>query len=56
MISVTYQNAGKNHNIKICNRSFENMAQVKYMYMGMTVANQTLVQEEIKKGLNPSNA
>jgi hypothetical protein len=49
-ISVTYQNAGKNHNIKICNRYFENMAQFKYM--GMTVANQTLVQEKIEKGLN----
>jgi hypothetical protein len=32
------QNAGQNHDIKIANRSFENMAQIKYF--GMTITNQ----------------
>jgi hypothetical protein len=38
-----HQNKGKNHNIKIANRSFENVAQLKYF--GMTVTNQNLIQE-----------
>jgi hypothetical protein len=33
-----HQNAGQNHDIKMANRSFENMEQVKYF--GMTVTNQ----------------
>jgi hypothetical protein len=48
------QNAGQNHDIKVASRSFENVAQFKYL--GMTVTNQTLIQEEIKRRLNASNA
>jgi hypothetical protein len=46
MLMTRHQNAGQNHNIKIANRSFENMAQFKYL--GTTVTNQNLIQEEIK--------
>jgi hypothetical protein len=48
------QNAGQNWEIKIGNRSFENMSQFKYL--GMTVKNQNLIQEEIKRRLNSGNA
>jgi hypothetical protein len=49
-----HQNAGHNHNIKIANRFFENMAQFKHL--GTTVTNQDLIQEEIKRRLNLGNA
>jgi hypothetical protein len=39
------QNAGQNQEIKIGNRSFENVSQFKYL--GMTVTNQNVIQEEI---------
>jgi hypothetical protein len=47
------QNAEKNHDIKIVNRSFENVAQLKYF--GTTVINQNMIQEEIKKRFNSDN-
>jgi hypothetical protein len=43
------QNAGQNRNIKIANRSFENVSQFKYL--GTTVTNQDFIQEEIKRRL-----
>jgi hypothetical protein len=46
--------AGQNHNIKIVDRSFENVAQFKYL--GTTVTKQNLIQEEIKRRLNSDNA
>jgi hypothetical protein len=46
------QNSGQNHDIKTANRCF--MAQFKYL--GTTVTNQNLVQEEIKRMLNSGNA
>jgi hypothetical protein len=49
-----HQNSGQNHHIKINNRSFENVAQFKYL--GTTVKNRNLIQEEIKKRLNSDNA
>jgi hypothetical protein len=48
-----HQNVGLNRDIKIANRSFENVSQFKYL--GMTVTNQNLIQEEIKRRLNSGN-
>jgi hypothetical protein len=48
------QNAGQTREIKIGNISFENVSQFKYL--GTTVTNQNLIQEEIKKRLNSGNA
>jgi hypothetical protein len=53
MLLSHHQNAGKNHNMKIGDRSFENMAQLKYL--GTTVTNQNLIGEEINR-LNSGNA
>jgi ribosomal protein S2 len=49
-----HQTAGQNHDTKITNRSFENVAQFKYL--GTTITNQNLIQEEIKRRLNLANA
>jgi hypothetical protein len=49
-----YQNPGKNRDINIGNRSFENVSQFKYL--GTTVTDQKLIQEEIKRRLNSGNA
>jgi hypothetical protein len=49
-----HQNAGKNHNIKIVNRSFENVA--KFRFLGTTGTNQNLAIEEIKSKLKSGNA
>jgi hypothetical protein len=48
------QNTDQNQDIRIGNRSFENVSQFKYL--GMTVTNQNLIQEEIKRRLNSCNA
>jgi hypothetical protein len=48
------QNAGQTREIKIGNRSFENVSNFKYL--GTTVTNKNLIQGEIKRGLNSSNA
>jgi hypothetical protein len=54
MLPSRHRNARKNYNIKIGNRSFENVSQFKYL--GRTLTNQNFLQEEIKKRLNSSNA
>jgi hypothetical protein len=54
MLLSRHQNAGKNHNTKTGDRSFENVAQFKYL--GTTVTNQNLIQKEIKRTLNSGNA
>jgi sorting nexin-29 len=54
MLLYLHQNAGQNRDIKITNRSFENVSQFKYL--GMTVTNQNLIQEEIKRRLTSGNA
>jgi hypothetical protein len=48
------QNAGQNREIKIGNRSFQNVSQFKYL--GTTVTNQNLIQEEITRRFNSGNA
>jgi hypothetical protein len=53
MLLSCHQNVGKNHDVKIANRCFENVAQFKYV--GKTLTNQNLIQEEIKRRLNLDN-
>jgi hypothetical protein len=48
-----HQNAGQNHDIKIGNSWFENVAQLRYL--GTTIANENLIQEENKRRLNSGN-
>jgi hypothetical protein len=48
-----HQNGGKNHNIKITNRSFKNVVQFKYL--GKTATNKHFFQEEIKRRPNSGN-
>jgi hypothetical protein len=54
MLLSRHQNAEQNHNIKIGNRCFENVAQ--FRYLGTTITNQNLIQEKIKRRLNSGNA
>jgi hypothetical protein len=39
-----HQNAGQNNDIEIANRCFQNVAQ--FRYLGTTIKNQNLIQEE----------
>jgi hypothetical protein len=48
-----HQNAGQNDDMKTANGPFENMARLKYV--GTTVTDQSLIQEEIKRRLNSDN-
>jgi hypothetical protein len=48
-----HQNVGPNRDIKIANRSIENVSQ---FFFGATVTNQNLIQEEIKRRLKSGNA
>jgi hypothetical protein len=54
MLLSRHQNAGQHYHITIGNRSFENVAQ--FRYLGTTITNQNLNQEEIKRRLNSGNA
>jgi hypothetical protein len=54
MLLSRHQNVGQNWDLKIANRLFENLSQFKYL--GTTVTNQNLIQEEIKRRLNSGNA
>jgi ribosomal protein S2 len=54
MFLFRHQNAGQNHGINVANRCFENVAQ--FRYLGTTVTNQNLIQEEIKRRRNSGNA
>jgi hypothetical protein len=49
-----HQNTGQYNDVKIGNRSFESVAQSKYL--ATTITNQNLIQEEIKRRLNSLNA
>jgi hypothetical protein len=53
MLLSRHQNVGQNRGIKIANRSFGN---VSLKYLGATVTNQNLIQEEIRRRLNSGNA
>jgi hypothetical protein len=53
MFLSCHQDAGQNHDMKICNRSFENVEQFKYL--GTTVTNQNLIPEEIKRRFSLGN-
>jgi hypothetical protein len=54
MLLPRQQNIGENRDMKIANRSFENVSQFKYL--GTTVTNQNLIHKEIKRRLNSGNA
>jgi hypothetical protein len=53
MLLSHHQNVSRNQDIKMANRSFGNVSHLKYL--GMTVTNQNLIQEEIKRRLNSGN-
>jgi hypothetical protein len=54
MLLSRHQNAGQGQQIKVASRSFENVAQLKYL--GTAVTYQHFIQEEIKGRLNSGNA
>jgi hypothetical protein len=54
MLLSSHQNVGQNRDIKLANRSFENVSQFKYL--GTSVTNQNLIKEEIKRRLDSGNA
>jgi len=49
-----HQNAGQNHNMKIANKSMENVAYSEYFRMAVT--NQNFIHEEFKSRLTLENA
>ena len=54
MVMSRDQNAGRSHNIKTDNSSFERVGEFKYL--GTTLTNQNSIQEEIKSRLKSGNA
>jgi hypothetical protein len=54
MLLSRHQSVGQIRDKKIANRSFENVSQ--FIYLGATVTNQNLIQEEFKRRLNSGNA
>jgi hypothetical protein len=54
MLLSRHQIAGRNHDVNIGSKSFENA--VQFRYLGTTITNQNLIQEEIKRRLNSGNA
>ena len=54
MVMSQGQNAGRSHNIKADNNSFERVEEVKCL--GTTLTNQNSIQEEIKSSLKSGNA
>jgi hypothetical protein len=54
MVMSRDQNAGRNHSMKIDNRSFERVDEFKYF--GTNLTNQNSIQKEIKSRLKSGNA
>jgi hypothetical protein len=54
ILQSRHQNAGQYSDIKIPNRSIENVSQFKYF--GTTFSNENMIQEEIKRTLDSSHA
>jgi hypothetical protein len=54
MVKSRDQHAGKNHSIKISNKSFETVEQ--FRYLGKRLTNQNFIHEEIKTRLQSGNA
>jgi hypothetical protein len=54
MLLSRHQNAYRNRDIKIANKSFENVSQFKYLIT--TVTNQNSIRKEIKRRLNSGKA
>jgi hypothetical protein len=50
MLLSRHQNAGQNRDIKIANRSSENVSQFKYF--GTALPSQNLIQKELERRLN----
>ena len=56
MVMSRDYNAGRRHNIKTDNSSFERVEEFKYLYLGTALANQNSIQEEIKSRMKSGNA
>jgi hypothetical protein len=54
MLMSRHQTAGQNRDVKIANRSFENVSQFKYF--GTTATNRNFIEKKIMKRLNYVNA
>jgi hypothetical protein len=54
MLLSRHQNVGQNWDIKVGNSLFENVPH--FRYLGTTVTNQNLIEEEYKRRLNSVNA
>jgi hypothetical protein len=53
MIMSRHPNSGQNHNVRIANELFEDVAGFKYL--GSTLTHQTDIHDEVKSRLNPGN-